>query len=65
MVDITERKSGLDKTVQTGLERPDYVSESFRDAYPARTATSGVFGIAHTSLLTSERGSNSTRQSGD
>ena len=64
-MEISERPSGLEKTVQTGLERADYFFESFRDAYLVDTATSGVLGIAHISLLTSERGSNSTRQSGD
>lgn len=65
MVEITERPSELKKTVQTGLERADYVFESFRDAYPIKTATSGVLGMAHTSILPSEPRSNSTRQSGD
>ena len=64
-MEISERPNGFEKTVQTGLELADYVFESFRDAYPIKTATSGVLGIAHTSLLTSEPRSNSTRQSGD
>lgn len=64
-MEITERPSGLEEKVQTGLERADYVFESFRDAYPVNTATSGVLGMAHTSLLPSEPRSNSTRQSGD
>lgn len=65
MVEITERPSELEEKVQTGLELADCVFESFRDAYPVDTATSGVLGMAHTSLLPSEPRSNSTRQSGD